>query len=225
MASSTPELSRLQRALIEGLAGGTEFYLTGGAALGGFYLHHRQSQDLDFFVVDPAELDVLERRLELLCAERGWSIEEVRRFPGFRRFIVRDAIDETIIDTVHEAVAQCVPLAEKPIYAGLRVDALADLITNKICALLGRGDIKDLIDLYFLDRSGVDVLSHLDAAKTKDGGLEPLTLSYVLESMSTDPGRLMLVDPVSEADVAAFRDRLVEQLLTLAWPEQPPSAC
>lgn len=71
----------------------------------------------------------------------------------------------------------------------------------------------------------MDVLSHLDAAKTKDGGLEPLTLSYVLGSMSTDPGRLMLVDPVSEADIAAYRDRLVEQLLTLAWPEQPPSAC
>lgn len=96
MASSTPELSRLQRALIEGLAGGTEFYLTGGAALSGFYLHHRQSQDLDFFVVDPAELDALERRLEILCAERGWSIEEVRRFPGFRRFIVRDAFHEWV---------------------------------------------------------------------------------------------------------------------------------
>ncbi len=225
MASSTPELSRLQRALIEGLAGGTEFYLTGGAALSGFYLHHRQSQDLDFFVVDPAELDVLERRLETLCAERGWSIEDVRRFPGFRRFIVRDAFDETVIDTVHEAVAQLVPLPEKPIHSGLRVDALADLITNKICALLGRGDIKDLVDLYFLDRAGVDVLSHLDAAKTKDGGLEPLTLSYVLGNMSTDSGRLMLVDPVSEADIAAYRDRLVEQLLILAWPEQPPSAC
>lgn len=175
--------------------------------------------------MDPAELDALERRLEILCAERGWSIEEVRRFPGFRRFIVRDAFDETVVDTVHEAVAQLVPLAEKPIHAGLRVDALADLIANKICALLGRGDIKDLVDLYFLDRVGVDVLSHLDAAKTKDGGLEPLTLSYVLGSMSTDPGRLMLVDPVSEADIAAYRDRLVEQLLTLAWPEQPPSAC
>lgn len=103
MASSTPELSHLQRALNEGLAGGTEFYLTGGGALSGFYLLHRQSQDLDFFVVDPAELDALERRLEFLCAERGWSIEEVRRFPGFRRFIVRDAVDETVIDTVHDS--------------------------------------------------------------------------------------------------------------------------
>lgn len=173
MASLNADLSPLQRSLIKGLAGGTEFYLTGGAALSAFYLHHRQSQDLDLFVALPS--------------------------------------------------AQIVPLADKPIHAGLRVDSLADLVTNKICALLGRGDIKDLIDLYYLDRSGVDVLAHLDAAKSKDGGLEPLTLSYVLRSMSTDSDRLLLVDQLAEADVAAFRDRLVGQLLNLAWPEQPPS--
>lgn len=223
MASSNADLSPLQRSLIEGLAGGTGFYLTGGAALSAFYLHHRQSQDLDLFVAHPADLDVLERRLSQLCNTRGWSIEEVQRFPGFRRFIVRDASDETIVDTVHEPIAQIVPLADKPIHAGLRVDSLADLVTNKICALLGRGDIKDLIDLYYLDRAGVDVLAHLDAAKSKDGGLEPLTLSYVLRGMSTDSDRLLLIDQLSEADVAAYRDRLVEQLLNLAWPEQPPS--
>jgi len=218
LASSTRDLSPIQRAVIDGLAGSTCFYLTGGAALSAFYLHHRQSNDLDFFVVNNDELDELERRMEQLGAERGWSVEEVRRFPGFRRFIVRDGSDETIVDMVYEPVAQIVPLPDKPIHAGLRVDALEDLVANKLCALLGRGDVKDLIDLYFLDRAGVDVLSHIDGARTKDGGIEPLTLSFVLRGMSTDPSRLLLIIPVADDELSAFRDRLVQGLLMLAWP-------
>lgn len=223
MASSTAGLSRLQGAVLEGIGGGAGFYLTGGAALSAFYLHHRQSLDLDLFVVDPAELETLERRLEGLCAERGWSIETVQRYPGFRRFIVRDGLDETMIDIVHEPVAQIVPLEEKPIHGGLHVDALADLVANKLCALLGRGDVKDLIDLYVLDRVGVDIAAHVGAAQAKDGGLDPSTLSFVLGSMPTDPSRLLLVDSIAAEDVAAFRDRLVDQLLSMAWP-QPPSS-
>ena len=186
--------------MLEGIGGGAGFYLTGGAALSAFYLHHRQSLDLDLFVVDPAELETLERRL-----------------------IVRDGLDETMIDIVHEPVAQIVPLEEKPIHGGLHVDALADLVANKLCALLGRGDVKDLIDLYVLDRVGVDIAAHVGAAQAKDGGLDPSTLSFVLGSMPTDPSRLLLVDSIAAEDVAAFRDRLVDQLLSMAWP-QPPSS-
>lgn len=35
------------------------FFLTGGTALSVFYLHHRSSEDLDFFSVDEVELSDL----------------------------------------------------------------------------------------------------------------------------------------------------------------------
>lgn len=32
---------------------GTSYFLTGGTALSGFYLHHRESIDLDLFTLEP----------------------------------------------------------------------------------------------------------------------------------------------------------------------------
>jgi len=217
-------LSRLQRDVLDAMVGRAAFYFTGGAALAGFYLHHRRSEDLDFFVTDQDELDVLESELQRISRERGWEIHEIRRFPGFRRFIVGDGKDETLLDLVHDPVAQMVDLSDKPVFEGLRVDDLSDIVTNKLCALLGRGDIKDLVDLYFLQQAGIDVPAYVDAAQRKDGGMEPTTLGYVLQSVRLDTSRLLLVKPLSPGDLERFRDDLMRRLLEMAWPgEVDPS--
>jgi predicted nucleotidyltransferase component of viral defense system len=165
-------LTDLQHAVLEGLSERAPFYLSGGAALSAFYLHHRRSLDLDLFVSEVNALDRLEDELRTLCHERGWTADELRRYPGFRRFLLRDGADETVVDLVHEPVAQIVPESAKPTFARLTVDSLDDLIANKLCALLGRGDIKDLVDLYFMTAAGIDVLDHFEAARSKDGGME-----------------------------------------------------
>ncbi len=121
-------LSSLQRELLEGLAERAPFYLSGGAALSAFFLHHRRSLGLDLFVADIDALDGLEEELKSLSAERGWRAEELRRFPGFRRYLVQDSTEETVIDLVHEPVAQIVPLSAKPTFARITVDALDDLV-------------------------------------------------------------------------------------------------
>lgn len=101
------------------------------------------------------------------------------------------------------------------------MDALDDLVANKLCALLGRGDIKDLVDLFFLDRAGIDVLGYLAAAQEKDGGMEATSLAFVLSSLRPDPAGLLLLQPLSDQDLLAFRDRLIGRLLDAAWPGEP----
>jgi predicted nucleotidyltransferase component of viral defense system len=211
-------LSRLQRALLEGLSLRATFYLTGGAALSAFFLHHRRSLDVDLFVADLEDLETLDRQLKALCVDRLWSADELQRSPGFRRYLVRDSADETVVDLVYEPVAQVIPAHAKPIVAGIRIDALEDLVANKLCALLGRGDVKDLVDLYFLEEAGIDVLDHLPAARRKDGGMESTTLAYVLRGMSTDTAALLLFEPLSPTTLGRFRDLLIERLLREAWP-------
>lgn len=50
MTDCSNDLSALQRALLEAFFSREgEFYLTGGAALVGFHLHHRHTDDLDLF--------------------------------------------------------------------------------------------------------------------------------------------------------------------------------
>lgn len=97
---------------------------------------------------------------------------------------------------------------------------LDDLIVNKLCAILGRGDVKDLVDLYFLDQAGHDPLEWLDRARQKDGGMEPTTLAWVLKDVSVDLGRLLLLKPLTSPDLSRFRDGLVERLLRGAWPAE-----
>jgi len=53
MASSPDRLTPLQRDLLLAFFERERgFFLTGGAALAGFYLHHRETTDLDFFTHD-----------------------------------------------------------------------------------------------------------------------------------------------------------------------------
>ncbi len=91
-----------------------------------------------------------------------------------------------------------------------------------MCALLGRGDIKDLVDLYFLTETGIDVLGYFDAARRKDGGMEATTLAYVLRGMSTDSSSLLLFEELPGEALGAFRDQLVERLAHAAWPGVAP---
>jgi hypothetical protein len=79
MASSTDRLTRLQRSLLEAFfRAESRFLLTGGAALAGFYLHHRPTLDLDLFTLDPAAFDTGRRALEATVAVR-------QQAPGFER--------------------------------------------------------------------------------------------------------------------------------------------
>lgn len=211
-------LTPLQQEVLDALRDVPGFYLTGGAALAAKYLGHRQSYDLDLFVVQAEDVEVLGARLRATAAERGWAVEEVQRYPGFVRCIIRNKDAATLVDVVHETTPQVVELDAKPIHGGVRFDAIEDLVANKLCAILGRGEVKDLVDLFFLTEAGVDVIGHLDHARQKDAGLDAATLAYVLRGMAVDTEGLLLVRPVSEEDLKGFRDRLVDRLVHLAWP-------
>lgn len=218
MDSFARALSALQRELVGLLGVVPSAYFTGGTVLSG-YLGHRTSLDVDVFVTEVGDVDLAGTLLQSSAASRGWTIQVLRRLPGFRRFRVGAGDESTLVDIAHEAVPQVVPLEAKPVREGVRVDSLEDLIANKLCAVLGRNEVKDLVDLYFLSESGVDVVSHLRAAHAKDGGMEPATLAFVLKQMPTDPAGLRLLRPVDAQQLAAYRDELVATLLSKAWPE------
>ena len=64
MDSFPSKLTALQRDLLrEFFARERSFFLTGGAALAGFYFGHRETEDLDFFSAPGADLDAADRAL------------------------------------------------------------------------------------------------------------------------------------------------------------------
>lgn len=219
-SSERSTLTPLQVDLLSVLTDVPRVYLTGGAALGHYYLQHRGSHDLDWFTPDRAELPALAGRLVGFCDGRGYQIGVEQEYPGFQRFAVTHGDDRTLVDLVHEPVPQTVSIEQKPLFDGVRVDSIEDIVANKLSAVLGRGETKDLVDLLFLERAGHDPMAYLPAARDRDGGMDAATLAWVMGSMPTDPGELLLHQPLTEAQVRAFRDGLVQRLQVAAHPDE-----
>ncbi len=65
-------------------------------------------------------------------------------------------------------------LVPEPTLAGaIRVESLRDQRANKLAAIVGRSTLRDLVDLYFLDKAGWPPLDGLADALRKDAGTDP----------------------------------------------------
>ena len=190
----------------------TDFFLTGGAALVGFHLGHRDTHDLDLFT-DGGPLDEGERTLREVAAELDLLVEPVRRDPAFQRFLLRGRKESLVVDLVRDDVPQ---LAEKKIMRGVRVDSAEEILANKLCTLLSRVEVRDMVDVRALQQSGLDPIAALPAAAAKDAGVTPSQLAWVLSSFPIPETNLP--GDVSSAELRQFRDDLIRRLAHAAFP-------
>jgi predicted nucleotidyltransferase component of viral defense system len=216
--SPRSRLTGLQRELLDGFFRHEQrFFLTGGAALVGYYLQHRATDDLDFFAAPGPDLADAERALLATCAELGATAAAVTSSPDFRRYRVTRGSELCVVDLVIDRA----PALEvsKNVFGQVVVDTPREILANKICALIGRSAIRDLVDLRALLESGQDLeLAFADAAK-KDGGADPATLGWVLDQMKIGDQALLPggVDPKA---LEQFRVGLVKTLRDEAWLQQ-----
>lgn len=97
----------------------SRFFLTGGAALAGFHLHHRETKDLDLFTTD----DLIEQGVAALAATArsvGAAMESLMTAPEFRRFLLRRGTSSVIVELVRDRAPQVFP--DKPVVGTIRVD-------------------------------------------------------------------------------------------------------
>jgi hypothetical protein len=191
-------------------------YLSGGAALA-VHLGHRRSQDLDLFADDDVAFQAARASLPVIAAALGARVEILADAPAFRRVLLTGPSGETLrVDLVRETAERTGP---PPAEAdGLRLDPLEEIAANKLCAVLGRSEARDLVDLYFLERAGLPALGALEAARRKDPGLTPAGLAWALTQVPLDRLPEGLLMPVSLDELSTFRARLVEALERLSFP-------
>lgn len=108
-------------------------------------------------------------------------------------------------------------VSEKPVQQGIRVDPPQEILANKLCALLSRGEIRDLVDVRELEKAGYSIEEALAEASKKDGGLTPAQLGWVLSQVTigddaSPPGG------VSVPELREFLQDLVSRLARLAYP-------
>jgi hypothetical protein len=141
------------------------------------YLHHRLSEDLDFFSlkeIEQRDVAPLARSL----GRMGFSVNQ--QVDGPRRMLVLSRAGKNVghIDIAHypfEAIARSTE------WRGLKVDSLLDMTVNKVQALLTRARARDYLDLYFLLQEG------------PERDLDRL-LTYVRTKFETGADRLSLAE-------------------------------
>ncbi len=174
----TSRLTALQLDLLEAFFERCDaFFLTGGAALAQFHLGHRSTLDLDLFTTDE-RLEDGERALEAAARSLGASVERVQTAPDFRRRVVKRGAESVVVDLVRERVEQ--GARAKLLVGRIRVDPPEEILANKLCTLLSRAELRDLVDAMHLERIGCSLSEALALGARKDGGLTPAQLAWVL---------------------------------------------
>lgn len=216
MASSPSRLSAIQRDLLEAFFQRDQsFVLTGGGALAGYYLYHRESQDIDLFGRPSADIDLAEVHLRDAAREVGAELRADIRTPDFRRFAAERDGETTLVDLVIDRAPEVDPAKSR--FGAVRVDSMREIAANKICTLLSRCEIRDLVDLRSLLSAGIELGAALADAEKKDGGVNPATLAWLLDELSIGE-EAQLPGDASAGELTVFKEELVARLRALAFP-------
>ncbi len=118
-----------------------DFYLTGGTALHKFYYNARYSDDLDFFVSNSNLFkEDIEQVLEKFEENNLiYSIEIKSR--DFWRIKVEDIKIDFVNDRVYR-------YGKSNLFGRFRIDNVINIFTNKITAIIGRDEEKDIFDIF-----------------------------------------------------------------------------
>lgn len=123
------------------------FYFTGGTALSVFYLHHRLSEDLDFFIEKDFDNQDIFPFIDRISKNIGLPYHFTQREKArIFEFVKKDKL-LVKVDFVHYPYKRI----EKGKKVGnIDIDSLIDIAANKLLTINQRNDIKDFVDLYYL---------------------------------------------------------------------------
>jgi predicted nucleotidyltransferase component of viral defense system len=127
------------------------FYLTGGTVLAVFYLHHRKSEDLDFFnETEEVNLEVINRILGKFKKEIKIAKIEQRSIFGIHNFFFHFPDKDVLkIDFSHYPFPR---IAKGTRFKNILIDSDYDIAVNKVHTIAMHPRARDFIDIYFLIR-------------------------------------------------------------------------
>lgn len=123
------------------------FYLTGGTALAGYYLHHRISDDLDFFSYEEIDSITVHSIAEELRKIIGTDKVRFSKLYDRNQFFYSAGGEEYKVEFTKYPFRQ---LNKVSIFDNARVDSEFDIAVNKLITVTDRFDPKDFVDLYCL---------------------------------------------------------------------------
>jgi predicted nucleotidyltransferase component of viral defense system len=173
-------------------------YLAGGTALHAAPNSRRFSNDVDYFH------DSIARVAEAFAADRavleshGFTVTVEVQQPGHIRARVAAGGDETRLEWAHDSSWRFLPVLRDEV-VGFVLHPV-DLALNKVLALAGRDEPRDLLDVVDAHHRILPLGALVWAAAGKDPGFSPTSLLELLKRRGThrpeDFARLRLTQPV-----------------------------
>lgn len=195
------------------------FYLTGGTALSAFYLHHRLSEDLDFFTEEDVEAE------SILIFLR--SIPEVKELEMERKFDRKIFLISYLGGNQLRTEFTKYPfktINPFKIVEGIQVDSKGDILINKLMALTDRKDIKDYVDIYFILKEypelSIDEMIEKTEQKFGIKGLCYILQGRFLECPEKGVELLSMKKECQEMEMATFFKGLARKLIKRSIEEE-----
>jgi len=173
-------LTSLQRNFIDLLAKNgsfkNRFYLTGGTALAAYYLHHRYSEDLDFFSlsqVNILELDVFLKEIKTRLRVKKSDFQQSFNRNIFFLHTIKEVLKVEFTYYPFEPIEK---LNQKD---GILIDSIVDIAVNKTFTIFQNPRARDFIDLYCILKKykKLSLVKFLALARSKfDSQIDPLQL-------------------------------------------------
>ena len=170
------------------------FYLSGGTALAEYYLHHRLSEDLDFFSleeIDPTAIQVILKSLQdkagIIKVDFEHSFNRNLFFLHYRNGVIKTKF-------TYYPFLQIEPPRN---INGLKVDSLLDIAVNKTFTIYQKPSSRHFIDLYLIIKTkNWEFRELMKKARVKfDSNIDPLQMGQqLLKVTETLDSPTMIID-------------------------------
>lgn len=204
-------LTPLQRRVAElalGLPEAASFCLVGGGAMLAHGLVDRPTDDLDLFTTTTADVARLAAAVADALVARDFTVTTEREFETFVRLVVARGDEAIRVDIARDVrIRPPVRLEIGP------VADVEELGADKVLALFGRAEPRDLVDLVTL-LDHVERTHLLDLAREKDPGFLPSVFRDALRAAAGAPDERYHLLGVGEDQLAELRSR------ALAWADE-----
>ncbi|RKX75569.1 MAG: hypothetical protein DRP87_14235 [Spirochaetes bacterium] len=121
-----------------------EFYLTGGTCISRFYQEKRYSDDLDFFTHNSPRYSFAVKNIKSALQKKFTLGTEVET-KNFVRFRVENLLQIDFINDISTRYKDIIVTE-----TGFLIDNIENILSNKLTAVIGRDNPKDVFDIYLI---------------------------------------------------------------------------
>lgn len=181
-----------------------EYVLSGGTALAAFHLHHRRSDDLDFFTLQSVDSLHVHGFAEKARKKLGMDRIEPSRLYDRHLFLLTSADGRELkLEFTQYPYAALTPSMS---IDGVQVESLRDIAADKLAALLDRFEPKDYYDIYAILEQKKTALPTMrtDAEKKFHLRIDPVQLGAAFARSTRLPILPHLLKPIAQKEIEKF---------------------